>query len=123
MVTGGTAAWAGFRGDEPVTMSISTSCSTWSRVGGSLGTARNSSDPNTYISCSVSTGASGSGSVNCAARDTQNRVASCYSSSPALINAAATIKGDSYVMFYWDCNGVCQSIYVRNSSYAPPKSP
>src|SRR5262249_5077931 len=91
-------------------------------AGGSLGTARNSSDGLQVVSC----GLSQSGNnvfASCFVRDAAGHQASCNSISPSITQTIAAVSGDSYVEFLWDASGACTFVEVINSSKSEPKIP
>lgn len=111
------SAFAGVRYDSPVAIYPS---SKW--AGGSLGSTRNSADGISALHCSVQTGTSSSYGW-CWARDAAGTYATCSTSNPALLDTMKGLKGDSYVVFYWDDSGACTSVYTYNGSQPPPKNP
>lgn len=117
-VGGGSAAWAGLQ-DTYLTVTVS---AVYGNASGSLGNARNSDDTVQYIGCGVAA-TPGAPSMSCYAEDANHNYGSCHSSDPALMQAAATVNGDSYLFFEWNTQtGVCTYLSVSNASYLAPKS-
>jgi hypothetical protein len=83
---------------------------------GDAGHVYRTSDRTQEITCSAN-GASGS----CYARDLNGVFRSCYSSEARWVRAMSALKGDSYVVFYWDANGYCTYVGVQNDSMADRK--
>ncbi len=111
----GTTASAGQKLSVPVTVDTSAL-----HASGAVGTARNSVDTTQYILCEVYL--SGSTSyLYCWARDAADHFASCFSSSPYLIQVAQAISGDSSIYFTYSSTGVCSGLSVYNSSLFEPK--
>jgi len=81
---------------------------------GTLTSARDSSDNNQWILCSV-TATSGSESVQCTAVNSSGTFKSCVSSSSRLVDAALGITSYGYLQFEWE-NGTCTEINVVNGS-------
>lgn len=115
----GSAAWAGLKSTWYA------SVDTTNRVAyGSYGSARGSADTVQAIGCSVqSFSTSTSARVICEAQDANGNSAYCSSTVPALVTAATSQSGDSYIYFTWDANGTCTYLYVSNSSNFAPRQP
>jgi len=88
---------------------------------GALGGARNSADANQYIGCQTSGWVNSSTSMLCWALDTAGNYGLCSSSDARLVQAVTMMSDDSYVAFWWDANGNCTYVNVRNVSYYEPK--
>jgi hypothetical protein len=112
-----TAAWAGARGGMEVSIDLANR-----RAYGSLGNVRNSVDVSQYIGCSTNANNAGTQSANCYARNSANTFVSCQTSTPALVDIARSLNGDSLLQFYWDATGQCTYIYLENDSYYAPKN-
>jgi hypothetical protein len=109
-------AVAGQKYDYPVAVST-----TYAYAGGSMGTARNSSDTNQGISCTVS-GSISNTSVSCSAVDANGNSAYCYTpNSGQMAQAVAAVSSDSYIFFEWDSNGACTFVEIEASSSLAPK--
>jgi hypothetical protein len=107
------AAFAGHKSSQNVVIS------TGSRfANGDAGHVHNSSDTVQYIMCR-SFGTSGA----CFARNKDNVVRSCSTTSSSMLNGIRSITSESYIYFQWDEDGVCTSITVENGSVARPKQP
>lgn len=74
------------------------------------------SDRRQYITCEVR-GANGS----CYAMDANGVFRQCYSSEARWVRTMSAVKGDSYIVFYWDANGTCTYIGVQNDSLTDRK--
>lgn len=114
----GAAAWAGHKSYNPVVV-------TSSSASGSLGNARNSTDTQQYIGCTIYAYTGGTPYVFCFANAASTGYAyvSCSSYDPAIVDAARAINGDSYIQFAFNTSGTCTSLYVLNGSHAEPKKP
>jgi hypothetical protein len=109
-------AHAGYRGTYAVTINLTSHVAS-----GSLGSARNSADALEYIGCAIY-GYPGSISAQCAAYDANANYAYCTASDPALVEAARSVSGDSWLQFQWDqTTQECTGIVVRNQSSFEPK--
>lgn len=85
-----------------------------------MGSAYNSADSIQYIGCTVA-GSSGGTSVSCLARSVDGRSRSCFTTNTNMLQAAANIDSDGYLIFYWNNLGQCTSISAANGSYLQPK--
>ena len=83
---------------------------------GDAGHVYNTSDRTQYIFCEVR-GTNGS----CLAVDVNGVFRSCYSSEARWVRTMAAMKGDSYIVFYWDANGSCTYVGVQNDSLTDRK--
>lgn len=113
-----TAAWAGFKSTYYADVDT-----TGRYAYGSYGSARGSADSLQYIGCSVQGFSSGSSRVICEAQNASGVSAFCSSTVPALVTAATSQSGDSYIFFTWDENGDCTYLYVSNTSNYAPRQP
>jgi len=93
---------------------VTVSGSTTGYARGTLTTARDSSDNNQWILCSV-TATSGSESVQCTAENSAGTFKSCVNTSSRLVDDALGITSYGYLRFEWD-NGTCTEISVTNGS-------
>src|SRR5687767_14335728 len=84
-----------------------------------LGNTRATANTLEYLNCEVSS----SGWGSCSARNSAGTNGYCSFSDPALVAAAQSIQGDSLVSFWWDANGTCTAISIRNGSNLAPKQP
>jgi hypothetical protein len=107
----GAAAHAGSKEPWPVTVSTS---SHWAE--GALGDARNSSDSNQFIGCSVN-----NGQAYCAAQDASGTYVSCVTTATSFLNALNSLNGGSALYFAYNTSGVCSSLIVYNYSYFSQK--
>lgn len=85
-----------------------------------MGSAYNSADSIQYIGCTVY-GSASSASVSCIARAADNRFRACSTTNPNMLQAAANIDSDGYLIFYWNSSGQCTAISAANGSYLSPK--
>jgi hypothetical protein len=90
---------------------------------GSFGSVRNSSDADQFIYCSVAGYANGSSNATCGAGDPAGNYGYCVTSNSILVQAAAGLRGDSYLLFQWNANGECTVISTSNGSWGAPKAP
>jgi len=81
---------------------------------GTLTTARNSSDSNQWILCSV-TGSTTGNSVQCTAQDAAGTFRSCVSSAASLVQTALGMTSYGHLSFTWS-SGACTQIKVTNGS-------
>jgi hypothetical protein len=111
-------ALAGEKVSTPVSVDL---VARWAH--GSAGTARNSADAVQKIWCGVS-GNGAYASVQCVARTSSGRSATCFSAEPtaAILQAAAAVKGDSWVWFEWDAAGQCTVVEAKSGSSFEPKT-
>jgi hypothetical protein len=109
-----TSALAGMLLELPVVIDDATLS-----VSGSLGNVHNSSDRTQYIGCSLTSGFGG----QCYARNTAGVTRSCVTQDPDVINAIASLNGNSHLIFYWNQSGMCTSVYVSIESFSAPKEP
>lgn len=113
-LTGG--AQAGARRSGGVTIDT-----THRTAGGYLASIRSSNDNVQFLDCYTYAYEIGEPDLWCTARDASGTTVTCPTNSPALIQAASLIHGDSYVRFYWNADGTCSELDVDNGSYTPPK--
>jgi hypothetical protein len=92
---------------------------------GSLGFARNAADNKQEIGCVTMTfGNPITTALLCFATDETGKSVACTTTTPALIAAAATLRGDSNLTFELARpSGLCTSIAVGNASSEAPKAP
>lgn len=93
---------------------------------GDVSATRAAADANAYVTCTVWTAASaGASSLTCNGAISATTSFSCTTNSPtaAMVDAARSIEGDSWVSVYWDATGKCTNIDVRKSSLIAPKAP
>jgi hypothetical protein len=83
---------------------------------GDAGHVYGTGDRTQDIGCEVS-GTSG----YCSAHDLNGVYRSCSSSEDRWLRTMASVKGDSYVVFYWDANGHCTYVGVQNDSLTDRK--
>jgi len=83
---------------------------------GDAGHVYNTSDRMQHIGCEVR-GTNGS----CYARDVTGVYRQCYSSEARWVRTMSAVKGDSYIVFYWDAKGYCTYVGVQNDSMADRK--
>ncbi len=60
-------------------------------------------------------------SGNCYAHDVNGVFRSCWSSDPNWVSTMAAVKGDSYIVFYWNTDGTCAYVGVQNDSLTDRK--
>jgi hypothetical protein len=113
-----TAAYAGYKSIYYVGVDT-----TSREAYGSFGSARSSADTVQYIGCAVQGFSSGTSRVICEARNASNVSAACSSTAPAMVTAATSQSGDSYIYFTWDETGTCTYLYVSNTSNWAPRQP
>jgi len=86
---------------------------------GELSDTRATADTQQYIGCYVNA-YQGSSTMQCYARDTNGVSATCYSSDPELVRAAASVDHGSFMWFFWNSNGQCTHLeVVHGSEYTP----
>lgn len=85
---------------------------------GSLVDARGSSDSVQHIGCTTYSHTLGL----CFAKDSSDRLVSCYSVDPGTVQTMRSLDSDSYLYFSWDENGVCTTLFVVKSSMYRPGS-
>ncbi|WP_375772843.1 putative porin [Archangium gephyra] len=118
----GMSAWAGYKYDY--TVHVYNSSDGAGNASGTLSGARNSPDSAQHIGCRIySYGSGGNTELQCTAVSSNNVGGWCYSTDPALISLMQSIKGDSYISFYWNTSAKCTYVSVENSSYYAPKNP
>ena len=105
------SAFAGMKSASEVTIS-----DTYGWAYGDAGHVHNTSDRTQHISCEVR-GTNGS----CYAVDVNGVFRQCYSSEARWVRTMAAMKGDSYILFYWDANGSCTYVGVQNDSLTDRK--
>jgi hypothetical protein len=59
----------------------------------------------------------------CYAVDANNRIGTCFSSSPTFAQLAAAVQSDTFVEFHWDEAGNCTSLTISGDSSSGPKQP
>jgi hypothetical protein len=112
-------AHAGKRTAAPVVVN-----STNRSASGSVGSARNSSDSNQWISCQTSTSLT-SHVITCSAADSTGRSASC--SMPGddthfKLLGLSSMTESSMITFTWDAIGNCTSVLISTYSDYVPKA-
>jgi hypothetical protein len=105
------SAVAGLKSASDVTIS-----DTYGWAYGDAGHVYASSDRTQYITCEVR-GTNGS----CNALDVNGVFRQCYSSEARWVRTMAAVKGDSYVVFYWNPDGTCAYVGVQNDSLTDRK--
>ena len=90
---------------------------------GSFGSARNSSDSDQFMYCSVAVYGNGPATATCGAGGADGNVGYCVTSNNILVQAAAALKTDSYILLQWHDNGECYVVSASNGSLAVPKAP
>ena len=121
ILSGPAYVFAGAKTSAPVTIDLAAR-----RAAGSLGSTRNVSPSGSYIGCQIIATTTGSApSFNCSARvgGASPVFRNCAGSVSAMVQAAASVTTDSYIVFTWDANGVCNSLTVTNYSDYEPKAP
>jgi len=113
----GSWAWAGYQ--QHVFVGVYKS---QRQAYGELGTARNSPNSIEYIACFIIWDGT-TKYAQCQARDGSGTYATCLSTSAAFVQVAASVQGDSMIVFNWDANGDCTYISVENGSDNDPKQP
>ena len=107
-----TAALAGFRTAQPVVITDSRQF-----ANGNLGVVSFTDDSVEWIGCYTYNGVGG-----CNAVDKTGLTRSCATADPTMIATMRSLRGDSYLEFYWDTNGQCTNVSVENTSSTPPKT-
>jgi hypothetical protein len=116
LVSAGTAV-AGFKTGQQVVIS------TTSRFANAdIGYVHNTPDTTQYIGCEVYAYTTQLYAY-CYARDLAGTYAGCSTSNVNLVNAAASINPDSYLLFYWDAAGACTFIAQHTQSQTATKAP
>jgi len=105
------SALAGLKSAAEVTIS-----DTYGWAYGDVGHVYGTSDRTQMIGCDVD-----GGSGYCYARDVNNVYRSCWSDDARWVRAMGALKGDSYVVFYWDSNSHCTYVGVQNDSLTDRK--
>jgi hypothetical protein len=105
------SAVAGLKSASDVTIS-----DTYGWAYGDAGHVYASGDRTQYITCEVR-GTNGS----CNALDVNGVFRQCYSSEARWVRTMAAVKGDSYVVFYWNSDGTCAYVGVQNDSLTDRK--
>jgi hypothetical protein len=115
-------ARAGVKATSPVQVNLT------SRYAfGSMGSARNSVDSTQQIGCEVDVLANGivyggCSAVSAASVGAGPISASCsFYNQPGFAAVAQSVSSDSFIIFTWDANGVCQQITSSNFSLWEPK--
>ena len=83
---------------------------------GDAGHVYASSDRTQHINCEVR-GSNGS----CFAQDVNGTYRQCYTTEARWLRTMAAVKGDSYILFYWDANNRCTYVGVQNDSLTDRK--
>jgi hypothetical protein len=105
------SAFAGMKSASDVVIS-----DTYGWAYGDAGHVYKTSDRTQYITCEVR-GTNGS----CLAVDVNGVFRQCSSSEARWVRTMAAVKGDSYIVFYWDANGSCTYVGVQNDSLTDRK--
>ncbi|AFE04464.1 hypothetical protein COCOR_02084 [Corallococcus coralloides DSM 2259] len=115
MLAGSSTAWAGAQGTNPVVINT-----TNKTLEGSLGSARNSSDPIQSLDIGFYGGSSYLyGFIF--AFDASGTMAACSTFDPNMIEVLKAAASDSYIKVYHDGAGTCTDIEMRKASYLEPK--
>ncbi|MFY1830818.1 hypothetical protein ACN47A_33215 [Myxococcus fulvus] len=115
----GTAAWAGAKNYDPVSIDLGTD-----RASGSLGDARNSADTRQFIGCSITTFVGSAPTLGCFAYDVSGTFFACSSTNSDLMATARSITTDSTITFTrYPGTSICASLSVVNASHGAPKQP
>ena len=112
---GSTAAWAGYKTSNPVTVNSSTK-----EASGPIGYARNSPDFQQWIGCEIYGTLTGN-FVRCYASTVAGTSASCQTSNSNLLAVAMALNGDDFLTFRWDASGQCTELRAYKMSYWEPK--
>jgi hypothetical protein len=83
---------------------------------GDAGHVYKTQDRTQYIVCEVR-GNNGS----CYASDVNGVFRQCYTTEDRWLRTMAAMKGDSYILFYWDANNRCTYVGVQNDSLTDRK--
>jgi hypothetical protein len=112
-----TVASAGLVQPAPVTIDLAARVAS-----GDMRSARISPNKFAYIGCGVRYFAAGGSYMFCQAGLTQDATQqiTCFSDSPALLEAVKSISDYSYIVFRWDVNGNCTSIGNSTQSFYAP---
>jgi len=111
------SGWAGWKWPYPVYINT-----VMQSANGAVGSVRNSSDPNEYISCNLSTSGSGH-MVNCYALDAGGTFVTCASSAANMVTVMSAMTSASNISFGYDNAGNCTSLQVSTASYWEPPVP
>ena len=84
---------------------------------GVLSAVRNSADTHEYINCTIRS----SQSATCLAHDAARQTRACNTTVAEMRRVIGTIRGDSYVAFTVNAEGVCTSVSVTTGSREEPK--
>jgi hypothetical protein len=88
---------------------------------GSIGDAYNATDTVQHIGCRTLSWSGYSPQAMCYGSDAAGNSFSCSTSNTSLVQAAASIKGDSYISVSWNSSGQCTYLQVDNTSAWSPK--
>lgn len=105
------SAVAGLKSASEVTIS-----DTYGWAYGDAGHVYATSDRTQHIGCEVR-GTNGS----CYAVDANGVSRQCYSSEARWLRTMSAMKGDSYILFYWNASGACTYVGVQNDSLTDRK--
>ncbi len=119
----GAVAYAGQKWTSNVTLWRNSSNQVWA-VTGSIGAARNSSDPYQMIECEYYSNTGYSPFIECDAYDASGTFATCivYNPSTPMVTAISSMTAISRIQFELNSSGTCTNIYVTNSSGYPAPS-
>lgn len=119
LLLGAAAVQAGYKSESSVGISTYASY----RAGyGAMGTARNSTDSNQQVGCSVESGSSYV-FARCIARTAAGAYLECTSGSASIVQAALAIGSASRIYFTEDLAGTCTGLHVTNYSNYKPMVP
>ncbi|WP_394826886.1 hypothetical protein [Pendulispora albinea] len=89
---------------------------------GMVSGVRNTADTVARIECGI-TATFDNISMFCWGQNAAQKSVTCFSSRPALVQAAATIQSESTIVFYWNEAGECTYLSVLVESATAPKTP
>jgi hypothetical protein len=90
---------------------------------GAFGGTRNSSDSIQYLGCYIYSSGGASVRGGCFARDKDYDYASCTTTDWDLLEVIKHMDDSSYVRFYANPDGTCETIWSYTQSYDEPKLP
>jgi hypothetical protein len=90
---------------------------------GAQGSARNTTDTQQYIGCTLSAWNSSAPEGTCYAQNSAGTGLHCYTVKESHLKLIAAMGPDSLINFSADINGYCSNLEIKTSSIYPPKKP
>jgi hypothetical protein len=116
---GGSAATAGMKRVEPVSVTRNTDGSGY--ASGSIGSTRNEPSTTSYLTCSLAKFGAGSLQVFCSAQDAGGDYVYAYSTDPDLVRVVGQAGEGSWLNFSWDTSSKITNFTNEVSSWSAPK--